>query len=169
MRPGHGADSPGEIVGILNRQGLSPDVVAGGSPSAPDADAIKQQAVAIEVATGLAADRVVIHPSNWQTIQLMKDESDAYIGASPFASPVTPQLWGLNVAVTAAIEEGTALVGAFAQAAQIFRKGGVRVQVTNAHSDYFIKNKVAIRAEERLALAVYRPAAFGKVTGLSSS
>jgi HK97 family phage major capsid protein len=61
---------------------------------------------------------------------------------------------------------GTALVGAFKTAAQIFRKGGVRVEASNSHADFFVKNLVAIRAEERLALAVYRPAAFGEVTGL---
>ena len=55
---------------------------------------------------------------------------------------------------------------AFGQAAQVFRKGGIRVEASNSHSDFFIKNLVAIRAEERLALAVYRPGAFGEVTGL---
>ena len=32
---------------------------------------------------------------------------------------------------------------------------------------YFVENKIAIRAEERLALAVYRNSAFGLVTGLT--
>ena len=62
---------------------------------------------------------------------------------------------------------GTALVGAFKTAAQLFRKGGLRVEASNSHSDFFTKNLVAIRAEERLALAVYRSAAFGTVTGLN--
>jgi hypothetical protein len=50
--------------------------------------------------------------------------------------------------------------------AQIFRRGGVRVEASNSHQDFFIKNLVAIRGEERLAFAVYREAAFGQVTGI---
>jgi len=52
------------------------------------------------------------------------------------------------VALTSAIAAGTALVGAFRTAAQIFRKGGVRVEASNSHSDFFVTNKTAIRAEE---------------------
>jgi hypothetical protein len=44
--------------------------------------------------------------------------------------------------------------------------GAVSVEVVAARSgssDFFVKNLLAIRAETRLALAVYRPAAFGEV------
>ena len=70
-------------------------------------------------------------------------------------------------AITSGIEAGVALVGAFRSASQVFRKGGIRIAVSNSHEDYFIKNLVAVRAELREALAVYRPAAFGEVTGLN--
>ena len=64
---------------------------------------------------------------------------------------------------------GTALVGAFRTAAQIFRKDGIRVEATNSHKDCFVKNLVAIRGETRLSLAVYHPAAFSEVILTSGS
>ena len=100
------------------------------------------------------------------TVQLAKATgSGEYFGAGPFAAPAGPTLWGRAVAVTNAIAEGTVLVGAFGTAAQLFIKGGLRrVEVSNSHADYFIKNLVAIRAEIRATLTVYRPQAFGTVT-----
>ena len=112
-------------------------------------------------------DGHVINPANWQTIQLAKDANGQYYGMGPFAGVQPPTLWGLPVAVTPSIVANTSLTGGFKSSAQIFDHGGLRVDVSNSHSDFFIKNLVAIRAEERLALAVYRPLAFGTATGLN--
>ena len=46
----------------------------------------------------------------------------------------------------------------------IFDRMGVTVRQSDSHSDYFILNKVAILAEERLALAVFRPDYFVSTT-----
>jgi HK97 family phage major capsid protein len=73
----------------------------------------------------------------------------------------------MRLVVTNAIGAGTALVGSFGQAAQVFRRSGLSVEASNSHASYFASNITAIRAEERLALAVYRPSAFVKVTGLN--
>jgi len=109
---------------------------------------------------------IVINPTNWFTIQIGKDTTGRYLAGNPFQPLPANSLWGVPVAPTPSIVAGTALVGAFATASQVFRKGGIRVEASNSHQDYFVKNLVAIRAEERLALCVYRPGAFGKVTGL---
>jgi HK97 family phage major capsid protein len=61
---------------------------------------------------------------------------------------------------------GTALIGAFDSAARLYVRGGVTVEASNSHASYFTSNLVAIRAESRAALAVFRPAAFTAVTGL---
>jgi HK97 family phage major capsid protein len=154
-----------DIIGFLARTGLAASIAR---VAEVNADAIYSQIAAIETATGLAVDGIVMNPSNWKTIQLLKDSTGNYIGGGgPFASPRVPTLWGRPVALTSAIVANTALVGAFRTASQIFRKGGLRVEASNSHASFFTENKVAIRAEERLALAVYRASAFGTVTNLS--
>jgi hypothetical protein len=58
-------------------------------------------------------------------------------------------------------------LGGFSNAAAIARRSGTTVEATNSHSDYFVKNLVSIREEQREALLVYRPSAFTVVSGLS--
>jgi HK97 family phage major capsid protein len=111
-----------------------------------------------------------MNPADWLTVQLAKLADGSYAsGASPLATPVTPTLWGLPVALSVAQAAGTALVGAFRTASQLFDRQKIRVDISNSHADFFVKNLVAIRCEERLALATYREAAFGQVTGLAGA
>jgi hypothetical protein len=82
------------------------------------------------------------------------------------ADPGPNRLWGLPVVATVAQTQHTAFVGAFKLGAQVFRRQGITLETTNSNVDDFVKNLITIRAEERLALAVYRPLAFCTVTGL---
>jgi len=152
------------LLGILARPGLATSIARGAAET--NADVIFRQVMTIYAASFLMPDGVVMNPADWATTVLTKSKDGSYLTAGPFAPIQSPTLWGLPVAVTPAIVAASALVGAFQSAAQVFRKGGIRVEASNSHQDFFIKNLVAIRAEERLALAVYRPGAFGKVTGL---
>jgi len=165
----NGTATPPDIVGIRNRAGLAPDVVRDdvSTPKESNADAIYRQIMAIFNLSGFMPDGIVLNPANWQVIQLSKDAQGRYMGLGPFSPSPAPMLWGLPVVVTPRMPITVGLVGAYRAAAQIFRKGGIRVEATNSHADYFVKNIVAIRAEERLALAVYRPSAFGEVTVLA--
>jgi HK97 family phage major capsid protein len=63
----------------------------------------------------------------------------------------------------------TALVGAFSLGAQIFDREDANVVISTENQDDFIKNMITVRAEQRLALAVYRPEAFIKNTNLVAS
>lgn len=152
------------LLGLNKLPGLSPAVALGTDTIA---DAMLKQITAIATTTYIYPDGWVMNPADWLTVQIAKNQQGNYMGAGPYAPPQAPQLWGLPGAVTPAEAAGEALVGAYRFAAQVFRKGGIRIEATNSHQDFFIKNLVAIRGEERLALAVYREAAFGKVTGLA--
>jgi HK97 family phage major capsid protein len=152
------------LLGILATPGLTAAQARGADTTM---DAVLKEIVKIATAALIQPDAVVMNPINWQTVQLAKNANGNYLGSGPWAPPQPPTLWGFPVAVTPAIVANTALVGAFRTGAQVFNKGGVRVEISNSHSDFFVKNLIAIRAEERLALAVYRPSGFGLVTGLN--
>ncbi len=129
----------------------------------------------------LEPDTVVIHPTNWQAVRTAKDSSGQYYGGGPFYGPyggpqgpasasqfqTAENLWGMRVVVTSSMTVGSALVGAFGTGAAVHRRGGLRVETSNSHSTWFSTDVTALRAETRLALAVYRPTAFVCVTGLA--
>jgi HK97 family phage major capsid protein len=158
------------LTGLLNRSGVQV-LGAGTDPAAGNADQVFRAMTAVSTGSGLDADGLVIHPTDYQTFRLNKDASGQYYGGGYFQGPygtggVTeqPPLWGLRTVVTPAIAAGTVLVGAFAPSSTLYRKGGVRVESTNSEGNDFTNNRVTVRAEERVALAVRRPAALVKLT-----
>ena len=105
------------------------------------------------------ASGIVMHPSDWARIELLKDTQGRYIIGNPQGT-IAPTLWGLPIVATQAITVDKFLVGAFQMGAQVFDRWAARVEVATENEDDFIKNLVTVLAEERLALAVYRPEAF---------
>lgn len=104
-------------------------------------------------------DAVVLHPTDWEDIELQKNTQGSYIWANP-RGLLGPTLWGLPVVESTSLAPGEFLVGAFKIAAQIWDRDDVTVDVSLEDRDNFIKNMVTIRVEERLALVVYRPESF---------
>jgi HK97 family phage major capsid protein len=157
------------MVGLLNRPGLAPPIAQGTAPSlASDnaMDAIYRQITAIRWNSFIEPDGIVINPIAWQSVVLSKNSQGAYYANGPFLGVQPERMWGKAIVPTPAIAAQKALVGGFQQGAQVFVKGGITTEASNSHADYFQRNKTAIRAERRLALAVYRPSAFGMVTNL---
>jgi HK97 family phage major capsid protein len=109
------------------------------------------------------ADAIVINPEDWEAIELTKATDGQYVMANPMAL-AGPQLWGKRVVATNSIASGTFLVGAFTMGAQVWDRMDAAVQISYEDGDNFKKNMATLLAEERLALTVYRPAAFIKGT-----
>lgn len=111
-------------------------------------------------------DFLVLNPEDYHDIQLLKTEDSAVAntGAYLFGDPlgariIVPTLWGLSLVISNALTSGKFLMGD-SRRAEIFDRQEATIDISTEHSDYFVKNLVAIRAEERIALAVYRTTAF---------
>jgi HK97 family phage major capsid protein len=106
-----------------------------------------------------APDAIVMHPTDWEDIELQKNSQGSYIWANP-RGLLGPTLWGLPVVESTSLAEGEFLVGAFKIAAQIWDREDIGIDISTEDRDNFIKNMVTIRVEGRLALVVYRPESF---------
>jgi HK97 family phage major capsid protein len=103
---------------------------------------------------------VILNTNDWWDIALTKDSLGRYILGDP-QSLTTPRIFGLDVVPTTSIPQGTFLVGSGSPvAAEIRDRQEMQVEISTEHSDYFVRNLVAVRAEKRLALVTKRPASF---------
>lgn len=177
-----GSGAAPQLRGLLNRVGIqtgtrSALAVTLGEValSTTVATAVYAAITAIRVNARVEPDGIVMHPTNWAAFKTSKDGNGQFFGGGPFTGPygnggiAGETAWGLPVVVTSAITVNTALVGAFGTMAQVFYRNGLTVEASNSHSDFFQKNLTAIRAEQRLALAVYRPEAFHAITALQTA
>jgi HK97 family phage major capsid protein len=150
------------IEGVLNATGLQTQAKG----ADPVFDAMHKAITLVSVTGDATPSAIVMHPNDWQDLRLTRTTDGLYILGNPGEAVTQPRLWGLPVRVTTSISENTGLVGAFRTYGQVWRKMGLTIEVSTEHSDYFIKRLVAIMALERLALAVYRGAAFCQVTSI---
>jgi HK97 family phage major capsid protein len=153
-----GAGTTNTILGLYNRTGVQ--TVTGYGMST--IDSILAAITEIETDAFAEPTAMVIHPRDWFDVRTSKDLNGQYLLGPATEDPSVARPWGLRIRVTTNAIQNTALVGDFRQA-QVFRRSGITIAISTEHDDYFVYNKLAVRAEERLALACYRPAAFCKV------
>ncbi len=72
---------------------------------------------------------------------------------------VEQTLWGRPVVVTTAMASGTFLCGN-TEAAELFVRMDAMLEISTEHSDFFVRNLLAILVECREVLCIYRPGAF---------
>lgn len=106
---------------------------------------------------------LVIHPDDAEAVDLIKDQASNignYVAGEPKApGDVMSTLWRMSVVKTTAMDAGSFLVGD-ARRAEIFDRQEAIIDISTEHANFFTENKVAIRVEERIALAIYRTSAF---------
>ncbi|HXH15658.1 MAG TPA: phage major capsid protein [Sphingomonas sp.] len=109
--------------------------------------------------TDIEPDGIVMHPSVWWKMRLTKDLNGKYLMGDPMQA-VAPNLFGLPVIPTQAINQGDFLVGAFAPQTLYERwEAGVELGFVD---DDFTRNMVTILGEERVGFAAKQPQALIK-------
>jgi len=141
-----------------NLHGLVPQATAyeniGGTGTDTRVDVIRRAMLQVQLAF-YNATGIVMSPTDWMELELLKDTLGRYLIASP--TNTTPgMLWGLPVVQAFSMPPGDFLVGAFKLAATLFDREESQVLVSNEDQDNFVRNLVTILCEERLALGVSR-------------
>jgi len=101
---------------------------------------------------------LVLNPADAEAIDLAKDGENRYYYGGP-QSIGQRTIWGVPVVESESQAAGTGLLGDFAKGV-LWDREQTTVTMTDSHADFFIRNLVAILAEERLAFGVTRPTAF---------
>lgn len=145
-----------------NLQGLMTHTAVQAAPD-PVADETRidriRRSITLARLAGYPVTGIILHPTDYAEIELAKGTDGHYIWVTVPAGGGT-QLWRVPVVESLAMQEDSYLLGAFGLGAQIWDREAANVRVSEHHADYFIRNQIAILAEERLAMTIYRPEAF---------
>src|SRR5215472_5464106 len=104
---------------------------------------------------------IILNPTDEAKMEMLKTSFGSYvlIDRSPQQDGIM-RLWGLPVVTTPNLTTGDFLVGAFPGQCALFDRETVVVEIAFQNEDDFVRNLITIRAEERVAFAVFVPAAF---------
>jgi HK97 family phage major capsid protein len=109
----------------------------------------------------IAFTAYVFNPNDWEDIELLTDNEERFYMGGP-RGVLQPMLWGVPVVENQGMTEGTAVLGDW-RWAWLFDREQTAVYVSDSHSDFFIRNLLAVLAEARAAFGCPRPSAFVEI------
>lgn len=158
----NGDGTGSNLTGIRETSGIQTQVWSAGVVGDTRIDAVRR-AITKSLLAYYEPTGIIVHPNDMEDLELTKDGESRHLMVMSVSMGAEPRLWRLPMVSTPAITEGYALVGSFGIGATLYDRMEGSIRVAEQHSDFFIRNAVAILAEERLALAVKRPESFVEV------
>ena len=106
-------------------------------------------------------DLLILNEDEWEDMELEKADGQYLLRNTP-EEGAPDRLWRLAVVETSAIPSTTGLIGSM-QAAPLYMRQDVDVQIYTQHKDYAARDLALIQAKMRVALTVERPESFVKI------
>jgi HK97 family phage major capsid protein len=168
----NGNGTPPNLTGIYNTSGIlvldntyftgAPVTDAGQSNE--NLNRVRRAITRVSLSTvgGAVPSFIVANPADVEAWDTLSNAQREYLIGGPMAGSVS-RLWGLPVVKSEYTAAKTVLVGDGSMAAVVDRSRSA-IYTTDSHADFFVRNIFVILAEERVALVVFRPSAFAKVT-----
>lgn len=149
-------DATGEdFDGLLHVSGTQP---LDGTDIGDLLGTIRRARTMVRVVGRSLATAYLMHPYDWEMLDLLVDNNGRYYFGGP-AQLGTPQIWGLPVVESESVAQGTVVCGDFRKGI-VWDREDSTLSVSNSHEDFFIRNMVAILAEDRYAFGIVQPNAF---------
>ncbi len=111
---------------------------------------------------GHAPNVILMNPTDWFAISILKDSEGRYLYGNP-AAPAPPMLWNRPVLTSSTVPVGHVLVGDTAQC-QVRDRMQPTIFLSRDHLDYRTRNLVLILVEARVGLAIFNAQSFRKVS-----
>lgn len=149
----NGNGSGENFTGILN--------LSGTTAQAWDTDILtttRKARTKVRVQGRTVATAWVMHPNDWETIDLLQNNEGNYFYGGPMRMG-QPTLWGLPVIESEAMSQGYTVCANW-RLCVLWDRMMTAISMSNSHSDFFTRNLIAILAEMRAALGWIRPKAF---------
>jgi HK97 family phage major capsid protein len=102
---------------------------------------------------------ILMNPADYISMRLLKFSGSGEYMFGPPSQEGLSVAWGVPIITDPLQAAGFVTIGDWRQAI-LYVRSGVTVIATDSHSDFFVRNLVAILAEGRYGLAVPRPQAF---------
>lgn len=154
MLTGSGAGN--DFTGIMNTSGTQTQAFTTNLLTT-----LRQARTKVRVGGRAMPTAYVMHPNDWEDIDLLQDNEGRYFFGGPSVLG-QPRLWGLPVVESEGMTEGFAIAADWRRAVLLDREQ-IQIFMSDSHSDFFIRNLIALLGELRAAFFVIRPAAFVEI------
>ena len=148
------------LTGLYNTTGVAKPTLNAGD-NVPDSILAAMTAIILSFGE---PNFVAMNPVTWHNLMLLRTNvggahTGSYLYGGPGQLDQPPTIWGLPMVKSVVIPQASPLVGD-SNGCTLMVREGLNVKTSDSDQDDFVRNRVTILAETRVAFVVWRPSVF---------